>query len=247
MTAADEHSARPDGAAVLARLPATVLAQLRDPRALASQLEAWYGAPTRHYHGLAHLVAFAGCWNDAIAAGVPGAQEDAPTFAAALLLHDAIYDVRRTDNEAASAALARTVLPRHLPAADVHRVEALILATATHAFARPEGDALPDAMALFLDCDLAALGADPATYVAYAHGVAAEYVPAVGRWRYRFGRGRFLRQLARRPRLYHTAHFHAARDAAARRHLAAEARAWKRGATLDSLVPLLRAELGLAP
>jgi len=223
-----------------------VSAQLRDPQRLAAQLEAWYVAPTRHYHGLAHLLAFLACWEDAIASAVPGALDDPVTFAGALLLHDAIYDVRRTDNEAASAALARTVLPQHLPAADVHQVEALILATGTHAFARPDDQALPDPMALFLDCDLAALGADPATYAAYAHGVAAEYIPVVGRWRYRFGRGRFLRQIVRRPRLYHTAHFHATRDAAARRHLAAELRAWKRGATLDSIDALLRTELDIA-
>ena len=234
------------GAAVLARLPAQAAAQLLDPPSLAMQVEAWYGAPARHYHGLAHLVTFLDCWRDAITARVPGAHDDPVTFAAAVLLHDAIYDARRSDNEAASAALARTVLPRHFPAADLRQVEALILATATHAFARPDAEALPEAMALFLDCDLAALGADPATYVAYAHGVAAEYIPVVGRWRYRFGRGRFLRQLARRPRLYHTAYFHAARDAAARRHLAAEARAWKRGATLDTIDALLRAELGIA-
>ena len=180
-----------------------------------------------------------------MAARVPGAHDGPVTFAAALLLHDAVYDVRRTDNEAASAALARTVVPRHFPTADVRHVEALILATGTHAFARPDADALPDAMALFLDCDLVALGADPATYVAYARGVAAEYIPIVGRWRYRFGRWRFLGKLARRPRLYNTAHFHAMRDAAARRHLAAEARVWKRGATLDTLDTLLREELGI--
>jgi predicted metal-dependent HD superfamily phosphohydrolase len=220
-------------------------AQLHDAPGLAARLDAWYGAPTRHYHGLAHLLAFLGCWKDAMAARVPGAHDDPVTFAAALLLHDAIYDVRRTDNEAASAALAHTVLPQHFPAADVRQVEALILATGTHAFARADADALPDAMALFLDCDLAALGADPATYVAYAYGVAAEYVPVVGRWRYRFGRSRFLGQLVRRPRLYHTAHFHATRDAAARRHLAAEARAWRRWATLDSIEARLREALGI--
>lgn len=235
----------PTGAAVVARLPAAASAALVDPQALAAQLDAWYGAPTRHYHGLGHLLAFLRSWADAMDSRVPGAHDDPVTFAAALLLHDAIYDVRRTDNEAASAALARTVLPRHIPTADVHQVEAMIVATGTHAFARPDADALPDAMALFLDCDLAALGADPATYVAYAHGVAAEYIPVVGRWRYRFGRSRFLKQLVRRPRLYHTAHFHAVRDAAARRHLAAEVRAWKRGATLDTIDVLLREELGV--
>ena len=236
-------SSAPTGAAVVARLPAVVLAALDDRQGIAAQLDAWYGAPTRHYHGLAHLVTFVECWQDAMEQRVPGAHDDPVTFSAALLLHDAIYDVRRTDNEAASAALARTVLPRHLPTADLQQVEAMILATGTHAFARPDGDALPAATALFLDCDLAALGADPATYVAYAHGVAAEYIPVVGRWRYRFGRRRFLGKLAQRPRLYHTAHFHAARDAAARRHLAAEARAWKRGATLDTIDALLREEL----
>src|SRR5215217_8543223 len=91
----------PSGGDVLARLPAVVSAQLRDPQRLAAQLEAWYVAPTRHYHGLAHLLAFLACWEDAIASAVPGALDDPVTFAGALLLHDAIYDVRRTDNEAA--------------------------------------------------------------------------------------------------------------------------------------------------
>jgi predicted metal-dependent HD superfamily phosphohydrolase len=68
----------------------------------------------------------------------------------------------------------------------------------------------------------------------------------VGRWRYRFGRGRFLGKLLRRERLYHTEYFHATRDAPARRHLAAEKRAWKRGATLDTIGALLRVELGMA-
>ena len=240
------HPSAPTGAAVLARLPPVVSAQVRDAHGLAARLDEWYGAPTRHYHGLAHLLAFIDCWQEAIDSAVPGALDDPVTFAGALLLHDAIYDVRRTDNEAASAALARTALPQHLPAADVQQVEALILATGTHAFARPDGDALPDITALFLDCDLVALGGDAATYVAYAYGVAAEYIPVVGGWRYRFGRTRFLGQLLRRPRLYHTAHFHATRDAAARRHLAAERQAWKQGATLDSIESLLRTALGVS-
>src|SRR4051812_22687919 len=101
----------PNGADVLARLPAVVLASLVDPSSLAAQLDAWYGAPTRHYHGLAHLLLFLDCWSHAMEQHVPGAHDDPATFAAALLLHDAIYDVRRTDNEAASAALARTVIP----------------------------------------------------------------------------------------------------------------------------------------
>jgi predicted metal-dependent HD superfamily phosphohydrolase len=57
---------------------------------------------------------------------------------------------------------------------------------------------------LFLDMDMAILAAPPNEYRAYAAAVRAEFVPAVGRLRYRIGRRRFLRGLLASPHIYLT-------------------------------------------
>lgn len=87
----------------------------------------------------------------------------------AVLFHDAVYDVGRTDNEARSAALARDEAPRWFDV-DLDRVEELILLTASHGRQAVIG---PDA-ALFLDCDMAILGSSPERYQLYTQHVTAE-------------------------------------------------------------------------
>ncbi|WP_331312020.1 hypothetical protein [Methylobacterium oryzae] len=69
----------------------------------------------------------------------------------------------------------------------------MILATERHAV--PDGlpAALAADVALFLDMDMAILGAAPAAYDGYAAGVAREFVPVVGEAAYRRGRAAFLR------------------------------------------------------
>jgi len=65
----------------------------------------------------------------------------------------------------------------------------MILATERHAV--PDGlpAALAADVAVFLDMDMAILGAAPAAYDGYAAGVAREFVPFVGAAAYRRGRG----------------------------------------------------------
>jgi len=186
------------------------------PAAQQAVLEAAYAVPARAYHNFAHVGEVLGHYAE-VAAG-PGWRHPAETWLA-VLYHDAVYEPGRTDNEARSADLAREHIARWLPDAgiDAERVAALIALTARHGQLRP--DEVDEEAALFLDCDMAILGASPSRFDAYDRGIAAEYrgrVPAV---LYRLNRRRFLKALLGRERIFLSDFFHARLDAAARANL----------------------------
>ena len=136
----------------------------------------------------------------------------------ALLYHDAIYVVGRSDNEARSAELATEHIARFGLPCDAARVSALILATARHGSELVDEAQDPD-LAHFLDADMAILGAPPARFDAYERAIANEYatVPAEA---FRAGRARFLTRLLALPRLYQTSFFGSRLESAARANLA---------------------------
>ena len=72
--------------------------------------------------------------------------------------------------------------------------------------------------ALFLDCDMAILGAEPRAYEVYEQAIATEYqhVPPE---LYRAGRARFLDKLLQSPRIFLSDFFYVEREAAARANL----------------------------
>lgn len=176
-----------------------------------------YVEPHRAHHGVAHL--------SEVLVALRGLRADLADPGAAWLAayyHDAIYDPRRTDNEAASAALLRAELAHLIGPERLDRAAALVLATATHRV--PEGLDAASARdcALFLDADMAVLGGDATRYARYAAGIAAEYEPVHGRAAYRRGRADFLRRSLARERLFLTDRFHARLDARARTNLRRE-------------------------
>jgi len=179
-------------------------------------LKAAYATPPRAYHGWSHVQAVLAHWNE-VAAG-PGWPRPAETWLA-VLYHDAVHEAGRKDNEARSADLMLDHAGRWLPAAgiDTARVVDLILLTARHGSLAP-GDVDAEA-ALFLDCDMAILGAEPATFDAYDRGIAAEYRGKVPGWLFRLNRRRFLKGLLARERIFLSDFFHARLDAQARRNL----------------------------
>ena len=182
------------------------------PQALARELEAAYSEPQRTYHSLAHIVDVLH-WYDEVAEAV-GWQEPAEVYVA-IVFHDAIYVPGARDNEARSAAWARrTELP-----VDRERVGALIELTARHGALTPD-DVDRDA-ALFLDCDMAILGARADEFDAYDTAIAREYAN-VPREAYRAGRRAFLSTLASSPRIFLSDYFHGRLDAAARANLRRE-------------------------
>lgn len=153
---------------------------LRDAGPLGAELLARWSEPHRAYHTTAHLAQ--------VLDALDGAD---PRLALAAWFHDAIYDPKRSDNEALSAALAEEQLrAAGLPDDDRAFVADAILATAGHRSARPE-------FAPLLEADLAILAAAPAAYEAYRAGIRAEYAH-VADPAFRAGRLAFVRAMLAR-------------------------------------------------
>ena len=190
-----------------------ILAQLLPAQRQA--LEQAYATPPRAYHSIDHVQEVLRQF-DAVAQG-PGWRQPREVQWAALY-HDAIYVAGRGDNEARSAQLAQAHLEQWpQPGVDVARVVELIELTARHGALSP-GDVDAEA-ALFLDCDMAILGAAPEVFDAYDRGIASEYAGVVPGFIFRRKRKQFLKDLLQRERIYLSDFFHARLDAAARANL----------------------------
>lgn len=185
-----------------------------------------YREPHRRYHGVRHVVWVARHVRDLAAATGP---VDLPVALGAAFFHDAVYDPRAHDNEERSALLAEHALATMgWPPPDAAAVARYVRATAGHLDApeptsstAPPGGAGDSGLEVFLDADLAVLGADPAAYRAYAAGVRAEY-GHLDDLAWRAGRAAVLRHLLARPAIYRTPAGRARWEAAARANLTAE-------------------------
>lgn len=178
------------------------------PAALAAELAAAYGEPARVYHDTSH-VAEVLAWFDRVFEDV-GWRDPASVYVA-IVFHDAICVPGAKDNELRSAEwLRRSALPCDLP-----RAAELVELTARHGheLANVGADA-----ALFLDCDMAILGAAPAAFDAYDAAIAREYhaIPADA---FRAGRRAFLAGVLALPRIFLSDYFHEMLDGAARNNL----------------------------
>lgn len=181
-----------------------------------AEIEAAHAQPPRAYHNFGHVQALLQHHRD-VAAG-PGWRQPREV-ALAMLYHDAVYEAGRGDNEARSAMMARAAIARWLPDAgvDAERVAALIELTARHG--RLRGDELDADAALFLDADMAILGAPAAVFDAYDRGIAAEYRGKVPGLLFRLNRRRFLKGVLAQPRIFFSDFFHERYDAQARANL----------------------------
>ena len=194
----------------------TVALPLDLPQEQLDALQAAYASPPRAYHNFQHVQEVLRHYHE-VAAG-PGWRQPAEV-GLAVLYHDAIYEAGRRDNETRSAELAVTHVSRWWPTAgiDAQRVVELIELTARHGTLQPAD--VDDEAALFLDCDMAILGAEPALFDAYDRGIAAEYRGHVPAWLFKLNRRRFLKALLARPRIYLSDFFHQRYDTQARRNL----------------------------
>ncbi|KAB7770636.1 MULTISPECIES: hypothetical protein [Xanthomonas] len=191
-------------------------APLTLPEAQWAQLRAAYAEPPRAYHHFGHVEAVLAHYAEV--AADTGWRQPREVYLA-VLYHDAVYRAGRGDNEAQSARLAEAAIAQWLPDAGVEatRVAALIELTARHGqltVASVDADA-----ALFLDCDMAILGAAPEAFAAYDRAIAEEYRGVVPGWLYRRKRRAFLRTVLAQPRIFLSERFHARYDAAARANL----------------------------
>lgn len=187
-----------------------------DPLRPWRRLDAGYGEAGRAYHGWAHVAAMLSEL-DAVRAHLEFASLRGDEVELAIYFHDAVYDPRKADNEAASAALfseeaaSGTLLDND----GLRRVGDLILATAAH---EPSSDA---ATRLLLDLDLSILGARQEDYAAYMLAVRREYahVPDSA---WRIGRGAMLRRFLARGRIFQSAPFAGRREVQAKANLSRE-------------------------
>ena len=166
-----------------------------DPR-LHGELIARYSEPHRRYHTVRHLDE---CFErlDEIRSLARHPAE----IELALWFHDAIYDVKRHDNEEKSADWARASATAAGVAADAcERVYSLILST-RHQAAANGVDA-----EILVDIDLSILGAVLVRFDEYERQVREEY-SWVPDFLFRRERKAILKEFLARPRIFSTTHF----------------------------------------
>lgn len=172
-----------------------------------------YSEPHRAYHNLSHIHALLRH------ADVERAQIVHPeTVELAIWFHDLIYDTHARDNEERSAIRAAEAL--HAMGGDLElsaAVAACIRATKGH---EASASSFPD-LPLFLDIDLAILGAPEDIYDHYSRAIRAEY-DWVDEAAYKAGREAVLRNFLARAALFHTPSIASRLEAQARRNIARE-------------------------
>ncbi|MGH7153300.1 MAG: HD domain-containing protein [Acetobacteraceae bacterium] len=192
-------------------------------------------SPARHYHGLDHI---ADLWalHRLLSCGhaLPLGCTDR-LIAAAIVYHDAIFDLRRSDNEPASAALWRSHarLGGRLPRQQIARVAAAIEATGHHATGNYPGAASDSLRNWMLDLDLATIGFRAQHFRSNAARLRAEsrLVPAM-QWRQRTKE--FLGALRRKEQIFHCPRIARAFESMARINLSEALKRLARDAARDS-------------
>lgn len=179
---------------------------------LRDQLIGCYQEPQRHYHSLQHL---AECI--AILNALPLSMQLNATAQSevemALWFHDAIYDVKGSDNEQKSANWAQTqLLDAGVAFGVAQRIYGLIMAT------KHDAKPLFPSEQLLVDVDLSILGAAPSRFAQYDKQVRQEYA-WVPEDVFRVKRLAVLQQFLTRPFIYCTQYFRETREAQARENL----------------------------
>lgn len=179
-----------------------------DP-ALLEELVACYSQPHRKYHTVSHIdECFAQF--DLLRAEAKRPAE----IELALWFHDAIYDVRRRDNELKSADWARAVATASgLPVSVVDRIWSLVMVT------RHDGFAVEPDEKILVDVDLSILGAPADRFDGYERQIREEYawVPEIV---FRAKRRKILEDFLVRAAIFNTPTFMATYEAQARTNLA---------------------------
>jgi predicted metal-dependent HD superfamily phosphohydrolase len=152
-----------------------------------------YTQPERYYHNLDHLDCVLTTLDRFTDIHNPRAVYLAAWW------HDFVYDPHAGDNEAKSAELARDfAIDLGESSETIDRLQQLILATQGHQIDPHDLD-----LCIFLDADLAILGAQPARYRVYQQAIRQEY-SWVAATAYQSGRIRVLESFLQRDRLYFT-------------------------------------------
>ncbi len=153
-----------------------------------------YSEESRFYHNLSHVKTLLTLFES-----LKDKIQDHHVIRFSIWFHDIIYDTKRNDNEAESARLASEMLNKlHVHTNTMEIVRDLILATKDHIGRNLTSDAK-----LFLDMDLAILGASQEVYNEYSRAIRKEYA-WVSEPMYRSGRRKVLKSFVERERIYFT-------------------------------------------
>lgn len=155
-----------------------------------------YSEPSRKYHSVQHLLECIAHFEEVAALAIHPAEVEM-----ALWFHDAIYELGRHDNEAASAMWAEAEL--HSASVDpgaIERIKALVMAT-LHS-ASPSGTD----ECLLVDIDLSILGANEKRFQEYERQIREEYA-FVPEPLFSQKRKEILRGFLGRSRIYTTEYF----------------------------------------
>jgi predicted metal-dependent HD superfamily phosphohydrolase len=153
-----------------------------------------YTEPNRIYHNLNHVKTMLNLLDSL---NTKPQEPNAIRFS--IWFHDVIYNSQRNDNEEESAKLASQMMRQlQVNSKTIYFVRGLILATKEHS-----GKDLPDSAKLFLDIDLAILGASEEIYKEYSKAIREEY-SWVSASVYREGRKKVLESFIERDIIYFT-------------------------------------------
>jgi predicted metal-dependent HD superfamily phosphohydrolase len=172
-----------------------------------------YSASDRHYHDINHVETLLRLLSDHRAL-----LADPTSVEAAIWFHDAVYDTHRNDNEAKSAELAEARLCSTASDDQLSCITTMIRATKDHALPSYSDERAAADCALFLDMDLAVLGAADSDFAAYERAVRLEY-DWVNEPMWVAGRRRVLESFLARPNIYASPVFRSKYEAAARSNL----------------------------
>ena len=176
----------------------------------------YYQRPLRSYHNLNHIqemfIQFREVHNQSL-------WSSPNEIYMALLYHDAIYEYGAKDNEEQSARLAQKDILAHQAdqKLNISYITQLIRHTAQHGSLT--ASELTDDEKLFLDCDMAIVGASTQRYQEYEEQIQQEYTQVYVSFLYRMGRKRFLKKLLRAERIFFSTLFHEKYDKQARKNI----------------------------
>ena len=174
------------------------------------EVEKQYTQPNRYYHTLDHVAQLF----DQIKL-LKHSKTEIRLLVHVALFHDVIYDYKATDNEFQSAQFATKWLTAlGVEMTSVHRINDMIIATATHTSDCP-------LTKVFLDMDLSILGATPEKYHQYCEDIRKEY-QKIPLFLYKQGRKRFLKKTLKRTPIFLTAFFQMRFEAQARVNMSNE-------------------------
>ena len=172
-----------------------------------------YDAEGRTYHNWSHIQALLTQFER-----LTNAFHDPAAVEIALYYHDVIYAPGSTTNESDSADVMAQELTGRADANEIASATLIVNATAAHAVPAGTAPQLAQDCAMFLDMDLAILGADAEAFDSYDRNIRQEFAMVPDAMFYP-ARLKVMQGFLDRERIYLTERFHVSHDTKARSNL----------------------------